>query len=1417
MTGPDRHPSDDAVPDIFDLPGDPVPGQRPSRSQPAAKRPERPRPAHTRVDRPAPRQDSPARASDRALPQASTSSPPEPPPTPSELLERLSRCTIADERRLHARIKSLLRVGRHHDAEGRARQDEQLRDIARQIDRSAARVDWRRTVVPSIQYPADLPVAARKVEIMAAVAAHQVTVVCGATGSGKTTQIPKMLLELGRGVRGFIGHTQPRRIAARAVGARIAQELGGQLGGIVGYKVRFTDQTSERSLVKLMTDGILLAETQHDPYLSMYDTIIIDEAHERSLNIDFLLGYLRQLLPRRPDLKVVITSATIDPASFAEHFALPGNPKPPVIEVSGRTYPVDIVYRPLEAQHEDEEDRDLEQGILHAVDELSQGPNPEGDILVFLPGEREIRETAEALRKHPLRPAHRVDVIPLFARLSTDEQNRVFKPEAGRRRIVLATNVAETSLTVPGIKYVIDSGLARISRYSPRIKVQRLPIEPISRASADQRSGRSGRTSAGICIRLYTPENFEARPAFTDPEILRTNLASVILQMKALDLGDIEDFPFLLPPESRSVRDGYDTLLEINALEGGGLRNDLTDIGRRLARLPIDPRIARMLIAAQDEHCLSEVLVIAAALSTQDPRDRPIDKADAADTAHGFFREEGSDFLGFVKLWKALHAEQKRLSGGQFRKWCHAHFLSYIRFREWHDTHAQLRELMIDMGGKPVDKPARPDQVHRALMSGLLSSLGRKNESASREQQMTEGEYDGARGLRFGVFPGSVLFKKSPKWVMAAEIVKTTRTYARHAAQIDPKWIEPVAAHLVKRTYQDPHWDADLARASAFETVTLYGLEIVKRRTVDYSAIDPVTSRALFIQHGLVGGEYLTEAPFFEHNHALTTRVKQLQERSRKADLLSDTTTRYSFYDKRLPAEVASPEQFEDWRRRAEQREPGLLEMKKEDVLAPGVVEPALEQFPESVTLGGRSYLLEYKHDPGDPDDGVTITVNVDDLARVPSARLDWLVPGLLPEKIETLIRELPKHLRAALVPVPQTAAQAFSKLKFAQGDLLDALGSAVASVARVVVERAAWRADALPPHLRMNVRVLDAKGKLLAKGRDLGALRRELAGQAEVTMVRLSEGPCNRAGVLIWDFGPLPASFEERLDGRTLTLHPALHDEGEAEAVSIRPFTELPRAKRAHAAGLRKLFAIQTRRECRSLIKTMPGVEKLLLFSKAMPETADSDRFVRELADLTAFVAFERATPGLDLWGIRTQEAFEPILSAAWPLIGKSGREVFSLAEAILAEYRSLVAKLDRVPPDWGAATADIKTQLIYLLVPRFLVSTPFEWLKQFPRYLAGISRRLEKLSLQEPHGGVARDTRLLREIEPYWRQLRIRVEQGTPEMRADPELMAFRWMVEEYRVAVFGADQRTLVSVSPKRLAQQWEKATLGDNRPA
>ncbi|MDP9397184.1 MAG: ATP-dependent RNA helicase HrpA, partial [Actinomycetota bacterium] len=981
-----------------------------------------------------------------------------------DLRDRLPDLMLRDAHRLQRRVEGLRR---RRDGE---RQQAAVAQLAAEVDKAQRRVERRRAGVPAIRYPDVLPVSSRRDDLLAAIRDSQVVIVAGETGSGKTTQLPKMCLELGRGVQGLIGHTQPRRIAARAVAERVAEELGSPLGGAVGYSVRFTDQVGEDTLVKVMTDGILLAEIQRDRDLRAYDTIILDEAHERSLNVDFLLGYLQQLLPRRPDLKLIITSATIDPERFARHFG-----DAPVVEVSGRTYPVEVRYRPIVQDGEDTEDtedgeRDQTSAICDAVEEL--GAERSGDILVFLSGEREIRDTADALQRMALRDT---EILPLYARLSAAEQHRVFAPHPGRR-IVLATNVAETSLTVPGIRCVIDPGTARISRYSSRLKVQRLPIEPISQASANQRAGRCGRVAEGICIRLYSEEDFASRPEFPDPEILRTNLASVILQMTALGLGDIAAFPFVDAPDRRHVRDGVDLLHELGALDPAQSdpRKRLTPLGRQLAQLPVDPRMARMVLEADSNGCLREVLVIAAALSIQDPRERPADKQQVADEKHGRFAEKTSDFLAYLNLWNYLQEQQRELSSSAFRRLCKAEFLHYLRVREWQDLHGQLRQIVRNLGVSYDDAPSDPVRVHTALLAGLLSHIGLKTAEKN--------DYLGARGARFGVFPGSALFAKPPRWVMAAELVETSRLWARTVARIQPEWVEPLAQHLVTRVYAEPHWEKKRGGTVALERVTLYGVPIVTGRKVDYGRIDPTLSRELFLQHALVEGDWDTSHAFFAHNRALLDDVEDLEHRARRRDLVVDDRTLYDFYDARIPADVVSARHFDAWWKKAKRTHPDLLTFTPELLLQAPV---ELSDYPDVWRQGGLRLPLSYQFEPGTDADGVTVHVPLSVLNRVDADDFPWQVPGLRHELVTALLRSLPKSLRVSFVPAPDTARAVLDRLSPHDEPLLDALERELRRMTGVVVPRDAWQLDRVPPHLRVTFRVEDDDGRRLAEGRD--------------------------------------------------------------------------------------------------------------------------------------------------------------------------------------------------------------------------------------------------------------------------------------------------------------------------------------------
>jgi len=1060
---------------------------------------------------------------------------------------------------------------------------------------SPAEIERRRALAPRPEFPPELPICTKREEIAKAISSNQVVIVCGETGSGKTTQLPKtkreeiakaissnqvvivcgetgsgkttqlpkICLDIGRGIHGLIGHTQPRRIAARATATRVAQELKTEPGGAVGYKIRFTDKVGPRSYIKIMTDGILLAETQGDRELRQYDTLIIDEAHERSLNIDFLLGYVKQLLPRRPDLKLVITSATIDAERFSKHFD-----GAPVIEVSGRLYPVEVRYHPVESG---DEDYDLNEAISDAAEELAR--EGQGDVLVFLPGEREIREAAEALRKH--HPPH-TEILPLFARLSAEEQERIFKPHGGRR-IVLATNVAETSLTVPGVRYVVDTGLARVKRYSYRSKVEQLRVENISQASAKQRAGRCGRVARGVCIRLYAEEEFNSRPAFTDPEVLRSSLANVILRMKSLGLGSVEEFPFIDPPHSKAIQDGYSLLAELGAVDD---ENELTETGRQLAKLPVDPRIGRMVLAAKLESALREVLVIAAALSVQDPRQRPSDRAAAADEAQKQFNDEKSDFLSWLKLWKFFEgALEHGKSSRKLHEACREHFISFNRMREWRDIHGQLKELVAELGWRISETPAAYQQVHRALLAGLLGNVGTKTE---------EGNYLGARGIRFWIHPGSGVRRKAGRWVMAAELTETTRLYARCVATVEPEWLEAIGTHLVKRHQYEPHWEKQPARVAAFESGTLYGLLLYSKRRVHYGPTDPAGSRKVFIRQALVEGDYDTRAPFFLHNRRLVREIEQLEHKSRRPDVLVDDELIRAFYESLVPEGIHNGADFDRWRRDAEANNPRLLFLKREDLMRHEAAGITTAQFPHELEMAGRSFALEYHHEPGSPRDGVTLTVPLLSLNQVDAAQCDWLVPGLLREKITRLAKSLPQKLRQAFGALPD-----FVDAFLAAGETRDApLAQAIARYARrelnLAIPLDAFRSEMLPAHLSMNFRIVDEHGRQLGTGRNLAQLRAELGQKAGEQFAELARADTPPDKVTAWEFGDLEEVMEIRRGSQTLMGYPGLVDH--VDSVSLEVFDSADRAREAHRAGLRRLFRLQLKEQARHIEKNLPG-----------------------------------------------------------------------------------------------------------------------------------------------------------------------------------------------------------------------------------
>ena len=1054
------------------------------------------------------------------------------------LRRRLSACMNLDARRLSSRLHGVKKL-----PEGK--QAAVLETIAADLDAAQARYQTRLAGVPKVTYPDNLPVSQKQAEIAKAIQDHQVVIIAGETGSGKTTQIPKICLALGRGVKGFIGHTQPRRLAARTVAARIAEEMESELGHYVGYKVRFTDQVSEQTHIKLMTDGILLAEIQNDRMLTQYDTIIIDEAHERSLNIDFILGYLKQLLPKRPDLKVIITSATIDPQRFSRHFN-----KAPVIEVSGRTYPVEVRYRPLfvdkksSDKSEGVEERDELQGIFDAVEELAR--EGLGDILIFMNGEREIRDTADALRKLNLRDT---EVLPLYARLSNAEQNKVFQQHAGRR-IVLATNVAETSLTVPGIRYVIDPGTARISRYSWRTKVQRLPIEPVSQASANQRKGRCGRVADGICIRLYSEEDFNSRPAFTDPEILRTNLASVILQMLALGLGNMEAFPFVEPPESRHIKDGLTLLKELEAVRELPATGDreaklqLTETGRQLSRIPLDPRLAKMVISAAQTGCLSEVMVITAALSIQDPRERPMEKKQAADEQHRRFEDKDSDFLAFVNLWNYLKEQQDLLGSNPFRRMCQKEFLSYLRVREWQDIHFQLRQTVKELGFKANHEPADFKTVHCALLTGLLSHIGNKD--------LEKPEFLGARNGRFHLFPASGLFKKPPKWVMAAELVETSRLYARINAKIEPEWVEPLAGHLIKLHHSDPHWSKKNGAVMAKEKVTLYGLTLVNERTINFSRLDPALCRELFIRRALVEGDFETRHRFFSDNRKLLAEVEALEHKSRRRDILVDDEDLFRFYVARLPEEVISARHFDKWWKEAQKQDSELLNFEKEMLMKGDAAHISDLDYPNFWQQGRLKLKLTYQFEPGEAADGVTLHIPLPLLNQVEVKGFEWLIPGLRHELLVALIKSMPKPMRKNFVPAPNYADALLASINPEQGPLLDEMERQLRRMTGVTVPRESWDWAAVPDHLKLTFRVVDDKHKKVAEGKDLEALKESLRGKVQETLSQVADDDIEQSGLTLWSFGELPQEYSQKRGGFEVKAYPALVDEKDSVAIQL-------------------------------------------------------------------------------------------------------------------------------------------------------------------------------------------------------------------------------------------------------------------------
>ncbi len=1264
----------------------------------------------------------------------------------------------------------------------------------RQLDASVQAVAERRQSLPLIDFDQDLPILNHRDEIVSALDEHQVVVVCGETGSGKSTQLPKICLSAGYGIAGMIGHTQPRRIAARSIANRLADELRRPLGQAVGFKIRFTDKTSPKTYIKLMTDGILLAETQHDRHLEHYEVIIIDEAHERSLNIDFLLGYLKRLLPQRPELRVIVTSATIDANRFGRHFATYDEPAP-VIEIGGRTYPVDVLYRPLESTSDDKTEVDVNAGLVAAVHELfDNGP---GHILIFLPTERDIREAAKRLRAEKFADGSKTEILPLYARLSTAEQNRVFQ-SVPHRRIVLATNVAESSLTVPDIRYVIDTGTARISRYSPRSKVQRLPIEPVSRASADQRSGRCGRVGPGIAVRLYSRDDLHGRPAYTAPEIQRTNLASVILQSMALKLGRVEDFPFLDPPRPETIRDGHKTLFEIGAIDE---RKSITEIGRMLTRLPVDPRIGRIIVAGHQEGCLNEILIIAAALEVRDPRDRPHDKKMLADEKHEPFADEQSDFISYLKLWDFYHGLRKRLSHSKVRRACQQNFLSFNRLREWGEVHRQLEQLARQNGFRVQARRDQYDNIHRALLCGFLWGLGYRS---------GDHEYTGAGGIKFHVWPGSGLFSTKPKWCVTAERIETTRCYGRTVARIDPKWIESIAAHLVKRHYSDPHFHQKSGRVMAYESVTLFGLPIVQRRRVPYGSINPDASREIFIRDGLAARQLNISDKFYTHNESIIDHVSRLAAHTRNANHLIDEYVLERFYETHLPTDVVDIDSLRRW---IKNRQPGQSDLRLtiDDLLPTTDATVDASQFPRQLEIGGMRLPVDYHFAPGEDDDGVTITVPAEGLGQLQPAQLGWLVPGLLEEKIVALIRSLPKAIRRNVIPAPDTARQIAAEISFGDGDFFEVVRERLSQIAGEPIPSDAFRTEKIPAHLRLNVRLVDQNGKCQAEGRDIRQLRQDAGVTDQSEIPSADHSQWHRDAITDWDFGTLPDEIAVDRGGIEVPGFPALIDHldesrsqsseansgGAPATVSLRLLGSKHQALVKTRAGVRRLYVLKNKKALRSQVNWLPDIDKASLYTAGV---LDKSAIRRDATELIADRAFFGSNEGVP----RDETSFRKRLDDATERIGGATQEVAKLLPKLFASYHQAKLAIERSNARHVAyAIDDMRQQMSRLMSDRFLVITPWQWLTHYPRYLQAIVYRADRLT----GGSLDRDRKATSEIQDYWQ--RFEADSDADAGDWDPnERTQFRWMLEEYRVSCFAQPLGTSFSISAKRLDRQWEK---------
>ncbi len=1281
----------------------------------------------------------------------------------ASLRKALNQCMMRDRFRLSKRISGASKIKK--DAARNAVFDEIALDIAKSMMVAEQRSNYK----PTIEYPEILPVSQKRDDIAKAIEENQVVIVAGETGSGKTTQLPKICAELGRGKFGLIGHTQPRRLAARSVANRIAEEMETKLGEFVGYKVRFNDQISENTQIKLMTDGILLAEIQHDRFLNQYDTIIIDEAHERSLNIDFILGYLKELLPRRPDLKVIITSATIDPERFSKHFN-----NAPIIEVSGRTYPVETRYRPLSG--DDDNDRDQLEGIFEAVDELCD--EGLGDILIFMNGEREIRDTADALSKRNLKST---EIVPLYARLSAGEQNKIFQPHAGRR-IVLATNVAEASLTVPGIKYVIDPGTARISRYSYRTKVQRLPIEPISQASANQRKGRCGRVEEGICIRLYSEEDFESRPEFTDPEILRTNLASVILQMTALGLGDIQAFPFVEAPDKRNIQDGVRLLEELGAInaEAKDAKKRLTSIGRQLARLPIDPRLARMVLEAPKYGALKEVMIIAAALSIQDPRERPSDKQQSSDDKHRRFFHEESDFLTFVNLWDYIQKQQKALTGNQFRKQCKQDYLNYLRVREWQDVYFQIHQSMREMEFKLNDEPASYHGVHSAILVGLLSHIGMKDQEKN--------EYQGARNARFHIFPASGLFKKQPKWIMSAELVETSKLWGRIIAKIQPEWIEPLAKHLIKRSYSEPHWSKKRAAVMAHEKVMLYGVPIVPKRLVNYGSIDPTVSREIFIRSALVEGEWETKHAFFKQNRKLLQEVEELEHKSRRRDILVDDDELFDFYDQRVGTEVVSGKHFDTWWKKASKENPELLNFEKEMLFKGDASHVTDLDYPNFWHQNGLKLKLSYQFEPGDDSDGVTVHLPLPILNQVEPAGFDWQIPGLRHELVVSLIKSLPKTIRKNFVPAPNYADAFLARVTPMEAPLLDSLEKELRRMTGVEVLREDWNLEQVPEHLKVTFRAVDHRNRKLKENKDLHELKESLKDKVQETLSKVADDDIEQQGLHTWSFGELPKVYQQKRGGYDVKAYPALVDT--KDSVEIKLYETEFEQITAMRAGQRRLILLNVPSPIKYLHANLPNKSKLGLYFNPYGKVLDLiddciacgvDKLIEEQGGL--------------VW---EPEKFEALKEHVRAELGDTVVEIAKQVETILTTAFNINKKLKgKIDFTMAFALSDIKAQIESLIFKGFATECGWKRLPDILRYMRAIERRMEKLPI-DPN----KDRLHMLKVESVTKDYKELLNKIPKGMVIPENVKEIRWMIEELRVSYFAQQLGTPYPVSDKRI---------------